>query len=55
MSNINLVSTSALASARGVSPQAIRAQVKRGTLCPALQTSGGYYLFTPDEAVEADE
>jgi DNA-binding transcriptional MerR regulator len=50
MSIPQLQSTTELAAARGVTPQAIRAQVGRGTLTPLYTTSGGAYLFAPDEA-----
>ena len=41
----HLLTTSELATARGVTRQAIAAQVKRGTLVPVQITSGGHFLF----------
>lgn len=47
MTTSQLLTTTEVAQRRGVSRQAILAQVTRGTLEPSLTLGNGYYLFTP--------
>ena len=49
----NLLTTSQLAEARGVTRQAIAQAVRRGTLAPAVTLENGNYLFTEDQAEAA--
>ncbi|GAB3118378.1 hypothetical protein [Glaciibacter psychrotolerans] len=48
MTTEQLLTTTQVAAARGVSRQAILAAVKRGTLTPAFTLGNGYYLFEPE-------
>ncbi|WP_127842168.1 MerR family transcriptional regulator [Actinomyces wuliandei] len=41
--------TSEVARQAGLGPQAVRAWVKKGWICPAMSTAGGHYRFDPAE------
>lgn len=45
MSENELLTTTQLASARGVTRQAVIAAVKRGALTPSITLDNGYFLF----------
>lgn len=49
MIKLGFITTSELATARGVSRQAILAAVKRGAIVPAAQLANGLYLFDPED------
>lgn len=49
MSERELITTTQLAAARGVTRQAILAAVNREVLKPAIVLANGHYLFTPDQ------